>query len=226
MNDMSGPHPPLLYPDYASTRTRAPRHALIALGADEDERRGPVFSRSLFTSADADLTRQSTGEPIGERIVVAGRVLDSDGRPVRESLVEIWQSNAAGRYAHDVDQHDAPLDPHFRGIGRLLTDENGWYRFVTIQPGAYPWQNHRNAWRPAHIHFSFMGGSYAQRLVTQMYFPGDPLLQHDPIYNSVPTDARDRLISAFDLSLTVEGVALGYRFDVVLDGPRQTPFGT
>jgi protocatechuate 3,4-dioxygenase beta subunit len=222
---MSSPHPPFLYPDYESTRLRAPSQALIELRAGADELRGPSFDPSFFTKMDADLTRQSSGAPLGERIVVAGRVLDSGGRPVRSSVVEIWQCNAAGRYAHGTDQHDAPLDPHFRGVGRMLTDPNGWYRFVTIRPGAYPWKNHANGWRPAHIHFSLFGSAYAQRLVTQMYFPGDPLFAYDPIYNSVPAEARDRLVSAFDLSLTVEGIALGYRFDIVLDGRSSTPFG-
>ena len=215
----------MLYSDYRSTRHRAPLHAPVPIALGADELRAPVFDRSLFTSADADLTRQSSGEPQGQRIVVAGRVLDSDGRPVRESLVEIWQSNAAGRYAHDADQHDAPLDPHFRGFGRTLTDRDGWYRFVTIKPGAYPWQNHPNAWRPAHIHFSLFGSSAPERLVTQMYFPGDPLFPYDPIFGSVPADARDRLISHFDLSLTLEGSALGFRFDIVLAGRESTPFG-
>jgi protocatechuate 3,4-dioxygenase beta subunit len=217
--------PPLLYPAYKSTRTRAPREPLVPLAAGEDERTGPDFSRARFTSAEADLTRQSMSEPLGERIVVGGRVLDSRGQPVRESLVEIWQCNAAGRYRDAADQHHAPIDPHFSGNGRLLTDEDGWYRFVTIKPGPYPWENHPKAWRPAHIHFSLFGESYAQRLITQMYFPGDPLLGIDPIFNSVPDRARDRLVSKFDLSLAVEGSALGYRFDIVLDGHRSTPFG-
>jgi protocatechuate 3,4-dioxygenase, beta subunit len=177
----------------------------------------------LLVDRDADLTCQSNGEPQGQRIVVSGQLLDADGRPVWRSLVEVWQCNAAGRYAHDGDQHDAPLDPHFRGVGRTLTDDEGRYTFVTIRPGAYPWKNHYNAWRPAHIHFSLFG-SYAQRLITQMYFPGDPLLPIDPVYNSVPAEARERLISSFDLGLTVEGIALGYRFDIVLGGPRLTPF--
>jgi protocatechuate 3,4-dioxygenase beta subunit len=210
------PHPPLLYPDYKSTRARAPRQAAIPL-ATEAARRGPTFARDAIP-IDADLTRQSNGEPLGEKIVVAGRLLDSGGRPVRESLVELWQCNAAGRYTDSADQHHAPIDPHFRGQGRILTNADGWYRFVTIRPGPYPWENHPKAWRPAHIHFSLFGESYAQRLITQMYFPGDPLLQLDPIYNSVPAFARERLISSFDLSLAVEGVALGYRFDIVLGG--------
>lgn len=222
---MADPNPPLRYPDYKSTRLRAPVRAPFPLRVSERELSGPVFRPSLFTPADADLTRQSNGEPIGQRIIVAGRVLDADGRAVRGSLVEIWQSNAAGRYAHKVDQHNAPLDPHFPGFGRLLTDDAGWYRFVTIRPGAYPWSNHYNAWRPAHIHFSLFGSCYAHRLVTQMYFAGDPLLELDPISQSVPEEARDRLISNFDLSLTEEGVALGYRFDIVLGGSAETPMG-
>ncbi|MGH9314079.1 MAG: protocatechuate 3,4-dioxygenase subunit beta [Vicinamibacterales bacterium] len=217
------PHPPLLYPDYKSTRTRAPRQPLVPVAADAAELSGPMFTRASV-SIDADLTRQSTGEPLGEKIVVAGRVLDSGGRPVRDSLVELWQSNAAGRYTDDADRHQAPLDPHFRGLGRVLTDEHGWYRFITIKPGAYPWENHPKAWRPAHIHFSLFGESYAERLITQMDFPGDPLLAIDPIYNSVPEWARDRLISSFDLSLALEHIALGYRFDMVLDGRHSTPF--
>jgi protocatechuate 3,4-dioxygenase beta subunit len=222
---MSGSHPPLRFPAYQSTASRAPSQDPVAVPVGPAELRGPSFAPAFFTDRDADLTRQSTGAPIGERIVVAGQVRDVDGRPVRRALVEVWQCNAAGRYAHDVDQHDAPLDPHFRGIGRQLTDDQGRYRFVSIKPGAYPWKNHANAWRPAHIHFSLFGRCYAQRLVTQMYFPGDPLLPIDPIYNSVPAHARDRLVSAFDLGLTVEGIALGYRFDLVLDGRHATPFG-
>jgi protocatechuate 3,4-dioxygenase beta subunit len=167
---------------------------------------------------------QHSGEPLGERIVVSGRLLDGDGRPARDSLIEIWQANAAGRYAHQVDQHPAPLDPNFTGAGRCLTDTEGRYRFVTIKPGAYPWGNHHNAWRPAHIHFSVFGPAFATRLVTQMYFPGDPLFAHDPIFQSVrePRD-RERLISAFDRSLTIPEWALGYRFDIVLRGRDATP---
>lgn len=157
--------------------------------------------------------------------MVSGRVLDEDGKPVRRSLVELWQCNAAGRYAHPKDRHDAPLDPHFRGFGKTLTDDQGRYRFITIKPGAYPWGNHSNAWRPAHLHFSLFGNAYTQRLITQMYFPGDPLLPIDPIYNSIPEFARTRLISAFDLALTVEGTALGYHFDIVLGGRAGTPTG-
>jgi protocatechuate 3,4-dioxygenase, beta subunit len=220
---VKSPHPPYLYPEYRSTTTRAPSQPLVPLPLSKAAHELPAFPRPV--PSDSDLTRQSTGSPLGERIIVSGRVLDEEDKPVRNSLMELWQCNAAGRYAHPKDQHDAPLDPHFLGIGRTLTDDQGWYRFVTIKPGAYPWSNHSNAWRPAHIHFSLFGNTYAQRLITQMYFPGDPLLAIDPIYNSVPSNARERLVSAFDLSLTMEGVALGYRFDIVLSGRRDTPMG-
>jgi protocatechuate 3,4-dioxygenase beta subunit len=187
-------------------------------------RTGPVFGDAEIGALDHDLTRQHAGEPLGERIIVTGRVLDCDGRPVRKTLVEVWQTNAAGRYAHRLDQHPAPLDPNFSGSGRCLTDEDGRYTFVTIKPGAYPWRNHANAWRPAHIHFSVFGTSFFQRLVTQMYFPGDPLLDHDPIYQSIPSDAgRTRLVAAFDVGVTKPEWALGYRWDIVLRGPNATP---
>jgi protocatechuate 3,4-dioxygenase beta subunit len=198
---------------------------LVALGQGAGELSVAQFSASLLGPNDADLTRQSAGEPLGQRIVVSGRVIDEDGTPVRDSLIEVWQCNAAGRYFHAKDQHDAPLDPNFHGFGKLLTDDQGRYRFVSIKPGAYPWRNHPNAWRPAHIHFSLFGNAYAQRLVTQMYFPDDPLFPYDPIYNSVPEQARRRLVSAFDLNLTVEGIALGFRFDIVLRGRDATPLG-
>lgn len=211
---------------YRSTETRAPRLDPIRAEQGPTELSGPAFSASLLYPHSADLTRQSRsgGAPLGERIIVAGRVLDEAGEPVRNALVEVWQANAAGRYDHPVDVHDAPLDPHFTGAGRMLTDDEGGYRFVSIKPGSYPWRNHANAWRPAHIHFSVFGRSLLQRLVTQMYFPGDPLLEIDPIFHSVPSSsARDRLISKFDLSLTEPEHALGYRFDIVLRGPNGTP---
>jgi protocatechuate 3,4-dioxygenase beta subunit len=183
------------------------------------ERSGPVFGPESVGELDHDLTRQHGGEPLGERIVVHGRLLDSGGRPVRDSLVEVWQANAAGRYAHAVDRHPAPLDPNFTGAGRCLTDSEGRYRFVTVKPGAYPWGNHHNAWRPAHIHFSLFGTAFSERLVTQMYFPGDPLFEHDPIFNSVrDPEARRSLVCAFDLEKTVPEWALAYRFDIVLGG--------
>jgi protocatechuate 3,4-dioxygenase beta subunit len=220
-----GVHPPLVHPGYASTIARGPLQPLIALDPGEEALRVAPAGGIQPGPHDADLTRQSSGEPIGERIVVAGRVVDEDGAPVRHSLVEVWQCNAAGRYHHAKDQHDAPLDPHFHGFGKLLTDERGRYRFVTIKPAPYPWGNHRSAWRPAHIHFSLFGNAYAQRLITQMYFPGDPLIPLDPIFNSVPLGARERLVSAFDLELGIEGISLGYRFDIVLRGRGATPFG-
>jgi protocatechuate 3,4-dioxygenase, beta subunit len=185
---------------------------------------GPVFGHGEVVPADLDLTARHAGEPLGERIVVSGRVLDDGGRPVAGALVEVWQANAAGRYRHDVDQHAAPLDPNFDGYGRAITDGEGRYRFVSVKPGAYPWRNHPNAWRPAHVHFSLFGPAFATRLVTQMYFPGDPLLPFDPIWNGIPdAAARTRLVSAFDWETTVPERALGYRFDLVLRGREATP---
>ena len=183
-----------------------------------------MFGHDSVTPGDADLTKQAKGEPIGERIIVGGRILDEDGRPVAGTLVELWQCNATGRYNHDADQHDAPLDPNFIGAGRAVTDAEGKYQFTTIKPGAYPWRNHHNGWRPAHLHFSVFGPSMLQRLVTQMYFPGDPLLPLDPIFNAIPdARARDRMVSRFELERTVPEFALGYRFDMVLRGRDATP---
>jgi protocatechuate 3,4-dioxygenase beta subunit len=218
-------HPPLRSPDYRSTRLRAPLAAPIRWPHGLSECTGPDFRALHLDESDWDLTRQGKGEPLGERILVSGRISDEDGRPLPGQLIEIWQANAAGRYAHPVDQHAAPLDPHFSGVGRCLSDAEGCYRFVTIKPGAYPWQNHANAWRPAHIHFSLFGPAFATRLVTQMYFPGDPLLALDPIYLSVPAHARERLIARFDLETTQPEWALGYRFDLVLRGREATPRG-
>jgi protocatechuate 3,4-dioxygenase beta subunit len=217
--------PPLLYPPYRSTLKRAPAKPLLQLPHTLSELTGPLFGHSSIGETDNDLTRQHAGEPIGERIVVAGRVLDEDQRPIPNTLVEIWQCNAAGRYWHQLDNHPAPLDPNFTGAGRVVTDENGNYRFITIKPGAYPWLNHRNAWRPAHIHFSLFGSCFITRLITQMYFPNDPLMKHDPIFQSVSEEsARDRMVSQFDLDLTEPEWALGYRFDIVLRGRGATPF--
>jgi protocatechuate 3,4-dioxygenase, beta subunit len=217
--DPEGTHPAYDTPEYRSTRLRAPKRPLIVLPHTLSEITGPVYGHEDMGPLDNDLTRQHEGEPLGERIVVTGRVLDGDGRPVRHALVEIWQCNAAGRYIHHVDQHPAPLDPNFSGAGRTLTDGEGRYRFVTIKPGAYPWGNHENAWRPAHIHFSLFGRAFAQRLVTQMYFPGDPLQPLDPIFNAVRDPAaRARLLAQFDLERTEPEWALGYRWDIVL-GP-------
>lgn len=217
--------PPYLYPGYTSTVLRAPLRPLVIIPHTLSELTGPVYGHESLRPGDSDLTGQHRGQPVGERIIVAGRVTDEDGRPVRNSLIEVWQANAAGRYAHADDQHDAPLDPNFTGAGRCVTDDEGNYRFVTIRPGSYPWQNHPNAWRPAHIHFSIFGPSFLTRLVTQMYFPGDPLIAFDPMTNSISDPkARERLISHFDLALTQPGWALGYRFNIVLRGRDATPF--
>ena len=217
-------HPLPDSPAYRATALRHPTRALIAIPQTLTELTGPVFGRDSIAPLDHDLTRQHSGDPLGQRIVIEGRVLDEGGRPVPETLIEVWQANAAGRYAHRVDQWDAPLDPNFTGGGRTITDAEGRYHFVTVRPGAYPWRNHHNAWRPAHIHFSVFGHSFVSRLVTQMYFPGDPLLPIDPIFNSVPDPrVRERLIAAFDLSLTEPAFALGYRFDLVLRGRDETP---
>ena len=216
--------PPTNAPAYRSTTNRHPIQPLVVIPQTLSEVTGPVYGYGQIGPMDSDLTRQHQDEPLGERIIITGRVLDTDGRPVPDTLVEIWQANAAGRYAHARDTHRAPLDPNFSGAGRMVTDANGHFRFITIKPGAYPWQNHANAWRPPHVHFSVFGHSFLTRLMTQMYFPGDPLLQFDPIFNAVPTDrARQRLVSAFELGLTESGWALGYRFDIVLRGRDATP---
>ena len=217
-------HPLNASPAYGSTQKRAPSKPLILLPHTLSETTGPVFGHVGVTAGDSDLTRQHDGEPLGERIIVSGRVLDEDGRPVPHTLIEIWQANAGGRYVHVRDQHPAPLDPNFTGAGRALTDAEGRYRFVTIKPGAYPWRNHHNAWRPAHIHFSLFGPSFLSRVITQMYFPGDPLFKYDPIFQSVTDEnARQRLVSRFDLATTEPEWALGYQFDIVLRGRNATP---
>ena len=218
-----GTHPPLDHPPYRSTTLRFPRRSLVPLPHRLTEVTGPLLGAERIGEHDHDLTAQHDGEPLGERIIVTGRVLDGDGRPVPDTLVEVWQANAAGRYRHDADRHSAPLDPNFSGAGRCLTGADGGFRFVTVRPGAYPWKNHPNAWRPAHIHFSLFGRAFAQRLITQMYFPGDPLFAHDPILGSVPERARERLVSRFDLDTTVPEWALGYRWDIVLRGREATP---
>jgi protocatechuate 3,4-dioxygenase beta subunit len=207
-----------------SSIKRAPTKALVPIPYTLSEVTGPAFGQEIVAPKASDLTRQHSGKPIGERIIVSGRVLDENSRPLANALLEIWQANAAGRYLHEVDQHKAPLDPNFTGCGQAVTDAAGRYRFTTIRPGEYPWRNHNNAWRPAHIHFSLFGPAFATRLVTQMYFPGDPLLSFDPIFNcTADEEARNRLISVFDWESTVPEEALGYRFDIILRGREATP---
>lgn len=216
--------PPSLAPDYKSTMLRSPRQPLVAIPETLTETTGPAACWDrLMGGALADLTTQHPGTPHGQRIVVSGRVLGDDGRPVPETVVEIWQANAAGRYIHSKDDWDAPLDPNFTGVGRVITDAEGRYRYVTIRPGAYPWGNHHNAWRPAHIHLSLLGPSFGTRLVTQMYFPDDPLIEIDPIANAVPMPYRQRMVSRFDIATTEPAWALGYLFDIVLRGREATP---
>jgi len=219
-----GTQPDYLHPPYVSTILRSPSQPLIVVPQTLSELSGPVFGHGAIEKFDNDLTRQHTGEPMGERVIVHGRVLDENDRPVPGALVEVWQANAAGRYMHKTDQHAAPLDPNFSGAGRFLTDDEGYYRFTSIKPGAYPWGNHPNAWRPAHIHFSLFGAGLLTRLVTQMYFPGDPLLPYDPIYNCISDEqAKQRMISKFDLDATIPDTALGYRYDIILRGRNATP---
>jgi protocatechuate 3,4-dioxygenase beta subunit len=208
---------------YRSTEKRAPSNNPILVPAGVGETSGPIFGHSNIRPNDSDLTRQHVGEPQGERIIIRGRVTDDSNRPVPESLIEIWQTNAAGRYIHTADTHDAPLDPNFSGGGRTLTDGDGIYQFTTIKPGAYPWGNHTNAWRPAHIHFSLFGHTFVSRIVTQMYFPGDPLLAFDPILQAVSSDeSRRNLVAEWDSNVTKPGWALGYKFNIVLSGPNRT----
>jgi len=218
--------PALIDLRYKSTGLRGPRQALVPMKHALARRDAPVYSAQQFGKLDNDLTRNAVvnGEPLGERIIVTGRVLDEDARPVRNTLVEVWQANAAGRYVQKTDQHDAPLDPNFLGAGRCITDDQGRYTFKSIKPGAYPWGNHPNAWRPNHIHFSLFGDYFASRLVTQMYFPGDPLLPYDPMYMSAPAHLRDTLVSKFSLDVTQPDYALGYEFDIVLRGANATRF--
>jgi len=219
-----GTQPNYLHTPYLSSIKRAPKKPFIHMPHTLTEVTGPVFERKIVDVKAFDLTKQHAGEPVGERIVVGGRVLDENGRPVRDTVIETWQANAAGRYRHKRDQHEAPLDPNFSGSGHTMTDSEGRYRFVTIRPGEYPWGNHHNAWRPAHIHFSLFGPAFATRLVTQMYFPGDPLIPYDPIFNCTADEkARNRLISQFDWESTIPVQALGYRFDIVLGGREETP---
>ncbi|MFI4978810.1 MAG: protocatechuate 3,4-dioxygenase subunit beta [Nevskiales bacterium] len=217
--------PEFVHPAYGSTVKRGPLQPLIEIPPTLSEVTGPVFSATTIGKHAADLTAGHAGESIGERIIVTGRVLDENGRALSNTLLEIWQCNAAGRYLHEGDLHDAPLDPNFTGLGQVVTDTEGRYRFTTIRPGEYPWRNHYNAWRPAHIHFSLFGEAFAQRLVTQMYFPGDPLLPFDPIFNCIADEkARNRLVSSLDWENSKSEFALAYRFDIVLRGRHQTPW--
>jgi protocatechuate 3,4-dioxygenase beta subunit len=216
--------PRLDYPPYRSSVLRHPTKDLHQADPEAIERWAPLFGHQDVDPLEADLTIQHTGEPVGERILVTGRVVDGDGRPVAGQLVEVWQANAAGRYIHQRDQHRAPVDPNFTGTGRCLSGPDGSYRFTTIKPGPYPWRNHLNAWRPAHIHFSLFGTDFTQRLITQMYFPGDPLFDLDPIYQSiVDPRARAMLVAAYDHDLTQPEGSTGYRWDIVLTGSRRTP---
>jgi protocatechuate 3,4-dioxygenase beta subunit len=219
--------PPSLFPPYASTIARSPKNPLLRIPQTLTEISGPAGAWDrLMGPAVADLTRQHAAEPIGQRIVISGRVVDENRRPVANTVVEIWQCNAAGRYIHAKDQWDAPIDPNFTGAGRVVTDADGCYRFTTIRPGAYPWGNHKNAWRPSHIHLSLLGPAFATRLVTQLYFPDDPLIEIDAIANAVPLEARARMVARFDIATTQPNFALGYLFDIVLRGQQATPFET
>lgn len=221
-------HPPALTKDYKTSVKRSPQYALISLENTASEITGPRFGHNDIDPIDNDLLlnyAQGDGSPIGERIIVHGRVLDENGRPVPNTLVEAWQANAGGRYRHRKDTYLAPIDPNFGGCGRTLTDENGYYFFRTVKPGAYPWRNWVNNWRPAHIHFSLFGSGFAQRLITQCYFEGDPLIYKCPIVHTIPDkDAIDQLVAALDLNASVPLDTIAYKFDFVLRGRRSTLF--
>lgn len=222
--DTTGEWAPLHFPQYRTTILRNPNNKLIMMPERLGELTGPVFGERDLGGVDNNLTKVNDGEAVGQRILVHGQVLGFNKRPVPNTLVEIWQANAAGRYRHKNDSWPAPLDPYFNGVGRVLTDNNGYYSFLTVLPGAYPWGNHHNAWRPAHIHFSLFGRQFTERLVTQMYFPGDPMFFQDPIFNAVPESTRDRMISTFDYDATEPNHHMAYKFDIVLRGDDSTPF--
>ena len=215
---------PRAFPEYRTTIKRNPGNDLIMVNERLGEITGPVFGEQDLGGLDNDMTLVNGGEAVGQRILVHGKVTGWDNKPIPNTLIEVWQANAAGRYRHKNDSWPAPLDPHFNGVARCLTDAEGNYSFYTIKPGAYPWGNHHNAWRPAHIHFSLYGRQFGERLVTQMYFPDDPMFFQDPIFNSVPKGERERMISVFDYDQTRENWALGYKFDIVLRGKNSTPF--
>jgi len=221
-------HPPAYTPGYKTSVARSPHRALISLDNTLSEMTGPVFGHNILGEFDNDLLRNYArpGEsPIGERIIVHGRVLDENGRPVPDALVEFWQANASGRYRHKKESYQAPLDPNFGGCGRTLTDADGRYYLRTVKPGPYPWPNGPNDWRPAHIHFSIFGRAFAQRLITQMYFEGDPLIPLCPIVRTIPSpDAVNQLVAALDMSNTIPMDSRAYKFDIVLRGRRSTPF--
>jgi protocatechuate 3,4-dioxygenase, beta subunit len=220
-------HPPQHAPGYKTSVARSPRQPLLSLQNSLSEITGPVFGHADIDPIDNDLVRNfaKTGDPIGERIIVHGRVLDENGRGVPNTLVEIWQANAGGRYRHRKDTYLAPIDPNFGGCGRTLTDETGFYVFRTVKPGAYPWRNYVNSWRPAHIHVSVFGTSFIQRLITQMYFEGDPLIPACPIVNTIPDKgAIDRLVAPLDMNAAIPLDSLAYKFDIVLRGRRSTLF--
>ena len=223
--DSQDDHPPALYEGYKSTVFRSPKRQPIKINHSLTEITGPLFGHGKLQPGEDDLSIENGEEAQGQRIFVSGRVLDEDGRPVPRTLIEIWQCNAAGRYRHPIDQHPAPLDPNFVGQGRVVTSDEGEYKFTTIKPGAYPWGNHYNAWRPAHIHFSLFGPAFVTRVITQMYFPDDPLFSFDPIFNSIPDErARQRLVSKFDLDSTEPDFALSFKFNFIVRGRDATPF--
>ena len=226
LREPAAAHPALDTPEYKSTQLRHPKQPLVYLPHTVTEITGPQLDRAVnLKPTDSDLTIQHAGEPIGERIIVSGHVYDTEGKPLRGTLVEVWQANSAGRYAHKWDRWAAPLDPNFSGAGRMVTDDNGRYEFTTIRPGAYPWGNHYNAWRPAHIHFSMLGRAFSQRLITQMYFPDDPFFPFDPIFNSVRDEkARQRMVSSFNIHETRPNWAQAFNWDIYLRGPAATPF--
>jgi protocatechuate 3,4-dioxygenase, beta subunit len=220
-------HPPAFTPDYKTTTLRSPRHALLSLQNSLSEVTGPIFGHDDIGPLDNDLILNyaKDGEAIGQRIIVHGQVKDENSRPVPNVLIEFWQANAGGRYRHKNDRYIAPLDPNFGGCGRAITGAEGYYYFRTIKPAPYPWRNFVNSWRPAHIHFSIFGSAFVQRLITQMYFEGDPLLASDPMYTSIPDPGAARtLVAPLDLNATVPLDCLAYRFDIVLRGPRSTLF--